>query len=84
MPTYDYKCQNCGHTFETLQSMSADHLVTCPKCNQDSLKRLIGTGAGLLFKGSGFYETDYRSGSYAKDKKKDTESKPKEKKSTDN
>ena len=81
MPTYDYKCQNCGHTFETLQSMSADRLTTCPECNEDALKRLIGTGSGLLFKGSGFYETDYRSGNYAKDKKKDSEKKPKDSKS---
>ena len=83
MPTYDYKCQNCDYTFEILQSMSAEHLVTCPKCNKDSLKRLIGTGSGLLFKGSGFYETDYRSGSYTKDKKKDSESKTKDSKASD-
>ncbi|MCM8530380.1 MAG: zinc ribbon domain-containing protein [Lentisphaeraceae bacterium] len=78
MPTYDYKCENCGHTFETLQTMSAEHLKTCPECKDDSLKRLIGAGAGLLFKGSGFYQTDYRSKSYNSDKKKDK--KPAEKK----
>ena len=76
MPTYDYRCENCGHEFETLQSITAEHLKTCPECSKDSLKRLLGTGAGLLFKGSGFYQTDYRSESYkqgqSKDKKKET------------
>ena len=71
MPTYDYRCENCGHEFEILQNMSAERLKTCPECSQDTLKRLLGTGAGLLFKGSGFYETDYRSSSYTKDKSKD-------------
>lgn len=72
MPTYDYRCTDCGHEFEALQMMSAPHLTTCPECNKESLKRLLGTGAGLLFKGSGFYETDYRSESYKKDKSKDS------------
>ena len=83
MPTYDYKCQNCGHSFEILQNMNADHLTNCPQCNEESLKRLIGTGAGLLFKGSGFYETDYRSNSYTNDKKKDSEKTAKDTKSAE-
>ena len=60
MPTYDYKCENCGHQFETLQSIKADPLKECPVCGQNTLKRLIGAGAGLIFKGSGFYLTDYK------------------------
>ena len=64
MPTYDYLCEACGHEFELFQQMSAEHETTCPRCHEESLKRLVGTGAGILFKGSGFYETDYRSASY--------------------
>jgi putative FmdB family regulatory protein len=63
MPTYDYECQKCGHSFEEFQQMSAEPLKKCPEC-KGKVKRLIGTGAGLLFKGSGFYETDYRSEGY--------------------
>jgi len=74
MPTYDYVCNNCGHRFEEFQSMSADPLKKCPQCKKNKLERLIGTGAGVIFKGSGFYETDYRGSSYAEDAKKDTES----------
>ena len=70
MPTYDYACSNCGHRFEEFQSMSSDPLKKCPQCKKNKLERLIGSGAGVIFKGSGFYETDYRSGSYAADKKK--------------
>lgn len=66
MPTYDYKCNACGHAFEEFQSMSAPHLKKCPKCGKLKLERLIGTGAALMFKGSGFYITDYRSDSYKK------------------
>ncbi|MDF1852719.1 MAG: zinc ribbon domain-containing protein [Verrucomicrobiales bacterium] len=67
MPTYDYKCQKCGHQFEVFQSMKDDRLTDCPEENCDgSVKRLLGTGAGIIFKGSGFYETDYRSDSYKK------------------
>jgi putative FmdB family regulatory protein len=73
MPTYDYRCEGCGHQFEEMQSFSADPLTTCPKCNQDTLRRLFGTGAAILFKGSGFYETDYRSESYKSGEKKDQE-----------
>ena len=53
MPTYDYVCQACGHRFEEFQSMSADPLKKCPKCKKNKLERLIGTGAGVIFKGSG-------------------------------
>lgn len=63
MPTYDYKCSDCGHTFEELQSMKDDALVICPKCGKETLVRLIGGGGGMIFKGSGFYLTDYKSGS---------------------
>ena len=76
MPTYDYVCDNCGHSFEKFQSMSADLLNDCPSCGEAQLKRLIGTGAGIIFKGSGFYQTDYRSESYQTGKK--TESKTKD------
>lgn len=62
MPTYDYRCDGCQHQFEEFQSFSADPLKTCPKCGQDHLRRLFGTGAAVLFKGSGFYETDYKRG----------------------
>ena len=71
MPTYDYQCESCGHTFELFQSMSAPVKRKCPECRKLALKRLIGTGSGVLFKGSGFYETDYRSESYKKDSKAD-------------
>ena len=66
MPTYDYRCENCGHEFETFQSISASPMRKCPECGKLKLKRLIGTGAGVIFKGSGFYETDYRSEGYRK------------------
>ena len=69
MPTYDYKCDACGHAFEVFQSMSAPPVRKCPKCKKSKVKRLIGTGAGLIFKGSGFYITDYRDQGY-KDKAK--------------
>ena len=60
MPTYEYACDRCGHGFEKFQSISASRLVTCPDCGEDTLKRLIGTGGGIIFKGSGFYQTDYK------------------------
>lgn len=64
MPTYDYSCEACGHHFEHFQSMTSRRLRTCPECKKKALIRLVGSGAGLIFKGSGFYETDYkRSGS---------------------
>ena len=84
MPTYDYVCKACGHRFEEFQSMSADPLKKCPQCNKNQLERLIGTGAGVIFKGSGFYETDYRGEGYAQDAKKDAEaSKPESSSSKD-
>ena len=64
MPTYEYQCSKCGHEFETFQSMTARVMKKCPACGRLSLKRLIGTGGAVLFKGSGFYATDYRSESY--------------------
>ncbi len=60
MPTYDYRCAACGYTFEEFQKMSDPLLTDCPRCQTPSLERLIGGGAGLLFKGSGFYLTDYK------------------------
>jgi putative FmdB family regulatory protein len=60
MPTYDYLCKECGHKFEAFQSMSDAALAECPQCHAPALQRLIGAGAGLLFKGSGFYLTDYK------------------------
>ncbi len=81
MPTYDYLCESCGHRFEYFQSMNDEKLKDCPleDCS-GPVKRLLGTGAGIIFKGGGFYETDYRSDSYKSGAKKDSEaSKPKEK-----
>ncbi|MEM9353952.1 MAG: zinc ribbon domain-containing protein [Planctomycetota bacterium] len=84
MPTYDYECDACGHKFELFQSMSDPVKRKCPECGKLKLRRLFGTGAAVVFKGSGFYETDYRSDSYKKgaeaDKKK-TEKKSSDKKS---
>ena len=68
MPTYEYECRQCGHRFEKFQSMKDEPLKQCEKCGGE-VRRLIGTGAGIIFKGSGFYQTDYRSKSY-KDKAK--------------
>lgn len=80
MPTYDYHCTACSHTFELFQSMSAPVQRKCPKCGKNALERLIGTGAAIVFKGSGFYQTDYRSEAYRKaaEADKPTESKPAE------
>ena len=72
MPTYDYRCNNCGHEFELFQSMSASIKKKCPACKKMTLERLIGTGAALIFKGSGFYETDYRSKSYKSEREADS------------
>jgi len=73
MPTYEYECKKCGKTFEVFQSMKDEPLKTCPnkKC-KGKVKRLIGTGAGLIFKGSGFYITDYRSDNYKQSAKKES------------
>ncbi len=74
MPTYDYVCEACKHAFEEFQSITAKPLRKCPKCKMNKLRRLIGTGAGIIFKGSGFYATDYRSDSYKQAAKKDSDS----------
>jgi putative FmdB family regulatory protein len=66
MPTYDYVCDGCGHAFELFQSMTDAVKKTCPKCGKKKLRRLIGAGGAIVFKGSGFYKTDYRSDSYKK------------------
>jgi putative FmdB family regulatory protein len=66
MPTYDYVCDGCGHAFELFQSMTDAVKRTCPKCKKKKLRRLIGAGGAIVFKGSGFYKTDYRSESYKK------------------
>ncbi|MEX2671207.1 MAG: zinc ribbon domain-containing protein [Phycisphaeraceae bacterium] len=71
MPTYDYRCEACGHEMEAFQSMTAKPFKKCPECKKLKLVRLIGTGAAVLFKGSGFWQTDYRSESYKSDAAKD-------------
>ena len=76
MPTYEYICEKCDHEFEVFQSIKADPLTDCPQSRcKGMVRRLIGTGAGIIFKGSGFYETDYRSESYKAGAKKDSDSK---------
>src|SRR5215831_17525787 len=64
MPTYEYQCDACDHNFDEFQSFSDKPLKKCPKCKKPKLRRAFGTGAAVLFKGSGFYQTDYRSESY--------------------
>jgi putative FmdB family regulatory protein len=71
MPTYEYECRKCGCRFERFQSMREKPLSQCPEC-RGRVKRLLGTGAGFIFKGSGFYSTDYRSSGYREAAKKDT------------
>ncbi|KAA0142482.1 MULTISPECIES: FmdB family zinc ribbon protein [Gimesia] len=66
MPTYDYECSQCHHQWEVFQSITAKPLRKCPECGKLKAKRIIGAGGGIIFKGSGFYETDYRSSSYKK------------------
>ncbi|MFT6863277.1 MAG: putative FmdB family regulatory protein [Akkermansiaceae bacterium] len=74
MPNYDYKCDTCAHVFEIFQSMNDTKLTDCPQENcHGQVKRLLGTGAGIIFKGSGFYQTDYRSESYKAGAKKESE-----------
>ena len=71
MPTYEYQCDSCGHQFEKFQSITAKPIRKCPKCGKQKVRRLIGAGAGLKFKGNAFYKTDYRSESYRKDAEKE-------------
>jgi putative FmdB family regulatory protein len=71
MPTYDYECRACGHAFEKFQSIKAPAVRKCPECGELKVARLIGAGAGIIFKGSGFYQTDYRSDSYKQAASKD-------------
>ena len=66
MPTYDYECEACDHAWEEFQSITAKPTKKCPECGKPKAKRKIGPGAGIIFKGSGFYQTDYRSDSYKK------------------
>ncbi len=72
MPTYEYVCDKCEHAFEEFQSITAKPLRKCPACKKLALRRLIGTGAGIIFKGSGFYQTDYRTDSYKKAAEKES------------
>ena len=84
MPTYEYECESCSHKFEQYQSIREESIKVCPACH-GKVKRLIGSGGGFLFKGSGFYQTDYRSSNYQKkaeaEKKSAQSPKPKETKS---
>lgn len=88
MPTYEYECDKCGTTFERFQRITEDPVKKCPECG-GPVRRLIGAGAGVIFKGSGFYATDYRSESYKREAKKEeglgktSESKSSETKKTD-
>ncbi|MFO0911078.1 MAG: FmdB family zinc ribbon protein [Isosphaeraceae bacterium] len=74
MPTYDYICDSCKHEFEAFESIKADPQSQCPECKESTLRRKIGAGAAILFKGSGFYQTDYRSESYKKGAAADSKS----------
>ena len=73
MPTYEYHCDACEHNFDEFQSIKDEPLKECPKCHQPRLRRVFGPGAAILFKGSGFYQTDYRSESYKQAAKKEQE-----------
>ena len=73
MPTYEYQCDACEHNFDEFQSMSEAPLKKCPRCGKNKLRRVFGAGAAVLFKGSGFYQTDYRSESYTKAAKAEQE-----------
>jgi putative FmdB family regulatory protein len=85
MPTYEYQCDACSHRFDEFQSFSDAALTKCPGCGKKKLRRLFGTGAAVLFKGSGFYETDYRSDSYkAGQKAEESATKPAESKPAEN
>ncbi|MGD1045605.1 MAG: zinc ribbon domain-containing protein [Bacteroidota bacterium] len=76
MPTYEYRCKSCGHEFEEFQTMSSDPLIMCPKCAKPTLKRLMSSGVGLIFKGSGFYLTDYKKSNTSSSSSTKSESKP--------
>ena len=78
MPTYEYECDACGHNFDEFQYFSEPALTKCPECKKNKLRRLFGTGASVIFKGSGFYETDYRSESYQAGAKAEKEATTKE------
>ena len=71
MPTYDYECDACSHSFELFQGINDPVAKKCPECGKNKLRRLFGTGGAIVFKGSGFYQTDYRSESYKKGAKAD-------------
>ena len=86
MPTYEYQCDACQHNFDEFQSITAEPLKKCPKCRKSKLRRVFGTGAAVLFKGAGVYQTDYRSAAYqkaAEADKKTAESSSSETKSSD-
>ncbi len=74
MPTYDYECAACSHIFELFHSISKKPIRKCPRCGKLKVKRLIGTGSAIIFKGSGFYQTDYRSAAYKSHQKADSAS----------
>lgn len=77
MPTYDYECDACGHEFELFQGINEPLKKKCPECKKNKLRRLFGTGGAIMFKGSGFYQTDYRSESYKKAASSDKQSEKK-------
>jgi len=80
MPTYEYRCGDCDHQFEVFQSIKDQAITECPKCHNQSVHRLIGSGTGLIFKGSGYYLTDYRRKNGSTSKSPDSTSKPEKKK----
>jgi putative FmdB family regulatory protein len=82
MPTYDYECDACGHEFELFQGINDPLKKKCPECKKSKLRRLFGTGAAIVFKGEGFYQTDYRSESYKKGAEADRKSQESSKKET--
>lgn len=75
MPTYDYECDSCGNLWELFQKITDEPIKKCPECKKNKARRLFGTGAAIVFKGSGFYQTDYRSESYKKGEKSAKEAK---------